>query len=131
LLDPTVCPGPFDVVVERRCVQWFGDHERGGALSALSRRLGEVGIFLSECLDDAFPPELGLGALVSRARLGYKPFSPRLHLGWPSGLVEESGHDEAAARLHGEIDGLQPDTRTLTPALALTNLQASHASDVA
>jgi hypothetical protein len=59
LLDPTVCPGPFDVVVERRCVQWFGEHERAAALSALSRRLGEVGIFLSECLDDAFPPELG------------------------------------------------------------------------
>jgi hypothetical protein len=59
LLDPMVCPGPFDVVVERRCVQWFGDHERAAALSALSRRLGEVGIFLSECLDYAFPPELG------------------------------------------------------------------------
>jgi SAM-dependent methyltransferase len=58
LLDPTVCPGPFDVVVERRCVQWFGEHERA-ALSALARRLAEVGIFLSECLDDAFPPELG------------------------------------------------------------------------
>jgi SAM-dependent methyltransferase len=59
LLDPTVCPGPFEVVVERRCVQWFGERERAAALSALSRRLGEVGIFLSECLDDPFPPELG------------------------------------------------------------------------
>jgi Methyltransferase domain len=59
LLNSTICPGPFDVVVERRCVQWFGEHERASALSALSRRLGEVGIFLSECLDDAFPPELG------------------------------------------------------------------------
>lgn len=59
LLDITVCPGPFDVVIERRTIQWFGEHERPAALSALSRRLGEVGIFVSECLDDPFPPELG------------------------------------------------------------------------
>jgi SAM-dependent methyltransferase len=59
LLDLTVCPGPFDVVMERRTVQWFAERERPTALSALSGRLGESGIFLSECLDDAFPLELG------------------------------------------------------------------------
>jgi hypothetical protein len=26
LLDITVCPGPFDVVIERRTVQWFAEH---------------------------------------------------------------------------------------------------------
>ena len=59
LLDITVCPGPFDVVIERRTVQWFAGHERASALSALAGRLNEVGIFMSQCLDDAFPPELG------------------------------------------------------------------------
>ena len=59
LLDPAVCPGPFDVVIERRAVQWFAEHERCAALSALAGRLNEVGIFVSQCLDDAFPPALG------------------------------------------------------------------------
>jgi hypothetical protein len=59
LLDIRVCPGPFDVVIERKTVQWFAEHERAAALSALSARLSEVGIFLSLCLDDAFPLELG------------------------------------------------------------------------
>jgi Methyltransferase domain len=59
LLDVTVCPGPFDVVIERRTVQWFAEHERGAALSALAGRLSDVGIFMSQCLDDAFPPDLG------------------------------------------------------------------------
>jgi hypothetical protein len=59
LLDGMVCPGPFDVVIERRTVQWFAEHERGAALTALAERLNEVGIFMSQCLDDAFPPELG------------------------------------------------------------------------
>jgi hypothetical protein len=59
LLGTTVCPGPFDVIVERRTVQWFPEHQRPAALSALSGRLSQVGIFLSHCLDDPFPPELG------------------------------------------------------------------------
>jgi SAM-dependent methyltransferase len=59
LLDPAVCPGPFDVVIERRTVQVLAEHLRGDALSALSRRLGEPGIFLSLCLDDPFAHDLG------------------------------------------------------------------------
>jgi hypothetical protein len=59
LLDITLCPGPFDVVIERRTVQWFAEHERAAALSALAGRLNKVGIFMSQCLDDAFPMELG------------------------------------------------------------------------
>jgi hypothetical protein len=59
LLDNTVCPGPFDVVIERRTVQWFAEHERAAALSALAGRLNEIGIFMSQCLDDPFPLELG------------------------------------------------------------------------
>ncbi len=59
LLDVTVCPGPFDVIIERRTVQVFGEQLRAAALSALSKRLGSVGVFLSLCLDDPFPMELG------------------------------------------------------------------------
>jgi hypothetical protein len=59
LLDLTVCPGPFDVVIERRTVQVFGEQQRAAALSALSKRLSRVGVFLSQCLDDPFPMELG------------------------------------------------------------------------
>jgi hypothetical protein len=59
LLDVTVCPGPFDVVIERRTVQWFAEQERAAALSALAGRLNQVGIFMTQCLDDAFPMELG------------------------------------------------------------------------
>jgi hypothetical protein len=59
LLDPSVCPGPFDVVIERRVVQTFWEKGCPAALSALAARLGTVGIFLSFCLDDPFPKELG------------------------------------------------------------------------
>lgn len=59
LLDPMVCPGPYDVVVERRTVQWFAEPERASALSAIASRLNKVGIFLSQCLDDPFPSDLG------------------------------------------------------------------------
>src|SRR5947209_637971 len=33
LLDPAVCPGPFDVVIERRTIQWFAEQDRAVALS--------------------------------------------------------------------------------------------------
>jgi hypothetical protein len=59
LMDVTVCPGPFDVVIERRTVQVLSEDVRPAALLALSTRLGTSGIFLSMCLDDAFAPELG------------------------------------------------------------------------
>ena len=59
LLDPGVCPGAFDVVIERRTVERFQEQERSQALAALSGRLGRVGIFLSVCFDDNFPLDLG------------------------------------------------------------------------
>lgn len=59
LFDRTVCPGPFDVIVERRTIQRFAEPERSAALEALSRRLATVGVFLSLCLDDGFPADLG------------------------------------------------------------------------
>jgi SAM-dependent methyltransferase len=59
LLDPSTLPGPFDVVIERRTVERFPEHERGMALSALAGRLAPVGILLSMCFDDNFPAKLG------------------------------------------------------------------------
>jgi hypothetical protein len=58
LLDPTVCPGPFDVVIERRTLQIFSPDERPAALDALSSRLTAEGILLSHCHDGSWrPPE--------------------------------------------------------------------------
>jgi len=51
LLDVALCPGPFDVIIERRTVQRFSEQERSTALQALAARLGKVGIFLSHCND--------------------------------------------------------------------------------
>ncbi len=65
LLDIAVCPGPFDVVIERRTIQVLREEVRQAALLALSKRLRETGIFLSVCLDDPFPPELGWSQHVS------------------------------------------------------------------
>jgi len=59
LLDDAVCPEPFDVVIERRTVQVLPEDVRPAALLALSKRLAATGIFLSLCLDDPFPLELG------------------------------------------------------------------------
>jgi len=48
LIDPDVCPGPFDVVIERRTVQLFPQHEHTTALHRLSERLAERGVFVSQ-----------------------------------------------------------------------------------
>ena len=49
LLDPAVCPGPFDMIIERRTIQTFSEQDRPAALKALAARLGEVGVLLSHC----------------------------------------------------------------------------------
>jgi hypothetical protein len=51
ILDMTVCPGPFDVIIERRTISRFREQDRSTALGALAERLGKVGIFLSHCND--------------------------------------------------------------------------------
>lgn len=47
LVDPQVCAGPFDVVIERRTVQLFPPEERLPALRCLVARLADRGLFLS------------------------------------------------------------------------------------
>lgn len=56
MLDASLCPGPFDLVIERRTLQIFAPEERGRALEALAARLTERGVFLSHCHDGAWRP---------------------------------------------------------------------------
>lgn len=62
LLDPSVCPGPFDVVIERCTLQLFPPDERSSAVDALADRLSPDGIFKSHCHNG-----------------GWKPNEPRAH----------------------------------------------------
>jgi len=56
MLDSVVCPGPFDVIIERRTAQNYFSHDIGAVLSALAGRLTEDGIFFSHCHDGAWKP---------------------------------------------------------------------------
>jgi SAM-dependent methyltransferase len=56
LLDTEICPGPFDMIIERRTLQLFSEHERGIALDALLYRLAPEGILLSHCHDARWRP---------------------------------------------------------------------------
>lgn len=48
LVDPEVCPGAFDVVIERRTLQLFPEIERLVALDRLIARLSDRGVFVSQ-----------------------------------------------------------------------------------
>jgi hypothetical protein len=56
LADPTLCPGPFDLIVERRTLQLFPEEERPAALQALANRLACPGLFFSHCHDGGWRP---------------------------------------------------------------------------
>ena len=47
VMDPVVCPGPFDVVIERRTLQLFPDSDQVSALGCLIARLADTGVFVS------------------------------------------------------------------------------------
>lgn len=64
ILDPALCLGPFDAIIERRMLQLFSPEERGVALDLLTSRLRPDGLFLSHCHDG-----------------GWKPPDPRVHPG--------------------------------------------------
>lgn len=81
LRDESVCPGPFDVIIERCTLQLFPPSERGPALDALAHRLRSDGILASHCHNG-----------------GWRPEQPRRHLfedlfaegGW----IIENGYEE-------------------------------------
>jgi 2-polyprenyl-3-methyl-5-hydroxy-6-metoxy-1,4-benzoquinol methylase len=49
LTDPALCPGPYDVIVERLTMQLFPDDERAQALDALVARLSPAGVLFTHC----------------------------------------------------------------------------------
>jgi hypothetical protein len=55
-LDPSVCSGPFDVIIERRTAQLFVTRDLDGVMSCLSNRLNENCIFFSHCHDACWEP---------------------------------------------------------------------------
>lgn len=56
LMDPTLCPGPYDLVVERKTLQLFSEGERGAALAAVAARLTPNGMLFTHCHDGAWRP---------------------------------------------------------------------------
>lgn len=82
LMDPSVCPGPFDVVIERRTVQLMPEHERRAAFDRLVSRLATDGVFVSQ-------QHVG----------GWRPGEPRDHYaaGWLNvhGFSPYRRHDSA------------------------------------
>jgi thiopurine S-methyltransferase len=51
LIDPAVCPGPYDVVIERKTLQLFPEAEREAALAAVAARMDPNGILFSHTHD--------------------------------------------------------------------------------
>lgn len=47
LLDPAVCPGPYDVIIERKTLQLYPPDVERSAIRAVAARLGARGIFFS------------------------------------------------------------------------------------
>ncbi len=62
VLDPEVCPGPFDVVIERRTLQLLPPSDQVSALNCLAQRLAETGVFVSH-----------------QHQGGWRPGEPRTH----------------------------------------------------
>jgi hypothetical protein len=56
IFDGGVCPGPFDVVIERRTAQIYQPPDFDVVLNKLADRLATNGIFVSHCHDGAWKP---------------------------------------------------------------------------
>lgn len=56
LLDPEVCPGPYDVVIERKTLQLFPAEQQAAAVRAVADRVGNPGILFSHSHRNG-PPE--------------------------------------------------------------------------
>jgi SAM-dependent methyltransferase len=56
ILDSTVCPGPFDVIIERLTAQNYINGDIGAVLGGLAKRLSPGGIFLSHTHDGSWRP---------------------------------------------------------------------------
>lgn len=56
VLNAACCPGPFDLIIERRTAQNYATSAMADFLQALAERLSENGVFLSHCHDAAWRP---------------------------------------------------------------------------
>jgi hypothetical protein len=56
LCESSCCPGPYDVVIDRRTLQLFGDADRANAIQAVANRLASPGIFFSQSHDGSWKP---------------------------------------------------------------------------
>lgn len=56
LCDVACCPGPYDVVVDRKTLQLYPDERRSSAMKAVANRLASRGIFFSHCHDGGWKP---------------------------------------------------------------------------
>ena len=56
ILDPAVCPGPFDAIIERRTAQTFPPDNMDAVLTALAARMRPDGIFVSHSHDGGWTP---------------------------------------------------------------------------
>ena len=55
-LNPALCPGPYDLIIERRTAQNYLENDRVLVLEALANRLSPEGVFLSHCHDNQGGP---------------------------------------------------------------------------
>ncbi len=51
LINPSVCPGPYDVIIERKTLQLFPESERGDALATVAARMNPNGILFTHAHD--------------------------------------------------------------------------------
>ncbi len=56
--DETMCPGPFDIIVERKTIQLYPEAERDRAVACLLKRLAVKGVFFSHCHDNRWNPNI-------------------------------------------------------------------------
>lgn len=59
LMDERVCPGPYDVILERRTLQLYQPPELHQAMTRVAGRLATRGLFYSHCHDGAGRPGAG------------------------------------------------------------------------
>lgn len=56
LCDPACCPGPYDVVIERRTLQLYSGSQFPVAMQAVASRVATPGIFFSHSHDNRWKP---------------------------------------------------------------------------
>lgn len=56
ICDSSCCPGPYDVVIDRRTLQLFADAGRATAMQVVANRLARRGIFFSHAHDGSWRP---------------------------------------------------------------------------